>query len=68
MNKKGQKTTEKMFQPAFGCFKHLKAGRNTQQAPNPLSRPSKQNFKDLEGQVPFTPPPPHPPVDAHASP
>ena len=31
MNKKGQKTAEKMFRPAFGCCKHPKAGRNTQQ-------------------------------------
>ena len=31
MNKKGQKTAEKMFRPVFGCCKHPKAGQNTQQ-------------------------------------
>ena len=30
LNKKGWKTAEKMFQPAFGCAQHPKAGRNTQ--------------------------------------
>ena len=32
MNKKGWKTAEKMFRPAFGCAQHPKAGRNTQQS------------------------------------
>ena len=31
MNKTGWKTAEKMFQPAFGCKQHPKAGQNTQQ-------------------------------------
>ena len=31
MNKKGRKTAEKLFRPAFGCCKHPKADRNTQQ-------------------------------------
>ena len=30
-NKKSRKTAEKMFQTAFRCCKHLKAGRITQQ-------------------------------------
>ena len=32
MNKKGWKTAEKMFCPAFGCAQQPKAGRNTQQS------------------------------------
>ena len=31
MNKKGWKRPKKVFQPAFGCAQHPKAGQNTQQ-------------------------------------
>ena len=36
MNKKGLKTAEKIFRPAFGCAQHQKAGQNTQQTENGL--------------------------------
>ena len=31
MNQKNWKWPKKVFQPAFGCMQHAKAGQNTQQ-------------------------------------